>query len=289
MQTTHRCLPCFIQQTLSVLEMVAADQHVREQTLRQALQQLSQIDFDQSPPEMAQQLHLMVRQLTGVDDPYYEEKQRYQQLAIRLYPQLEQILHLSADPLTTAIQLAIAGNSMDHGVYHDMDEQRALDAIDQALDTPIRGDIDAFAAAINQAESILYLGDNAGEIVLDKLLLKQLPLDKTVFAVRGGPILNDALFEDAEQAGITELVPVIDNGDCTPGTLLKHCNETFLTHFNQADLIIAKGQGNYETLSETAGNIYFLLKAKCPVVAEHIGCQVGDALLFHHRDINQKK
>ncbi|MCD6525653.1 MAG: DUF89 family protein [Desulfuromonas sp.] len=281
MQTTYHCLPCFLKQTLSVLEMVAADDATSERTLRQVMQQLSEINFDQTPPQMARTIHQQIRQLTGVPDPYYDEKQRFQQLAIHLYPQLEHNLYQSDNPLKTAIQLAIAGNSIDHGVYHDMDENRALKAIEQAMDTPILGDIDAFTIAIEQAESILYLGDNTGEIVLDKLLLKQLPLDKTVFAVRGGPILNDALMEDAEQAGITELVPVISNGDNSPGTLLKYCSESFRQQFDNADLIIAKGQGNYETLSDVDANIFFLLKAKCPVVAEHIGCQVNDALLYH--------
>lgn len=280
MKTAHRCLPCFINQTLSVLEMVGATDQQCDTTLRQVLAQLSSIDFNSSPPETARLIHGLIRQETGVADPYYDEKQRYQQLAIHLYPQLEHDLYLADNPLQAAIQLAIAGNSIDHGVYHDMDESIALNALEQALNVPLHGDLDAFAHAVDDAESILYLGDNAGEIVLDKLLLQQLPLEKTTFAVRGGPILNDALFEDAEQAGITELVPVIDNGDTTPGTLLKYCSDSFRQQFEQADLIIAKGQGNYETLSDVDANIFFLLKAKCPVVAQHIGCQLHDALLF---------
>ncbi|NOQ52206.1 MAG: DUF89 family protein [Desulfuromonadaceae bacterium] len=280
MRTYHDCLPCFMKQTLSVLEMVDSDDTTRENTLRSVLRQMSTIDLHRSPPAMAREIHRLIRETCDNPDPFYNEKQRYQKLAIRLLPQIEQDVLLAADPLRAAVQMAIAGNSIDHGVYHDMTEPQALAAIEQGLQTPLQGNVEEFAEAIAGAQTILYLGDNAGEIVLDKLLLKQLPMEKTTFVVRGGPILNDALWADAEQAGITELVHVIDNGDDTPGTLLEHCSAKFLEMFRRADLIIAKGQGNYETLSEVPGNIFFLLKAKCPVIARHIGCELGSALLF---------
>jgi uncharacterized protein with ATP-grasp and redox domains len=239
-----------MKQTLSVLEMIDVDDITREKTLRSVLQQLSTIDLYLSPPAMARKIHRIIREICNNPDPFYNEKQRYQKLAIRLLPQIEQDVLLAADPLRAAVQMAIAGNSIDHGVYHDMTEAQALTSIEQGLQTPLLGNVEEFSAAIAGAQSILYLGDNSGEIVLDKLLLKQLPMKKTTFVVRGGPILNDALWADAEQAGI------------------------------QADLIIAKGQGNYETLSDVPGNIFFLLKAKCPVIARHIGCELGSALLF---------
>lgn len=280
MRTYHDCLPCFMKQTLSVLEMIDVDDITREKTLRSVLQQLSTIDLHLSPPAMARKIHRIIREICNNPDPFYNEKQRYQKLAIRLLPQIEQDVLLAEDPLRAAVQMAIAGNSIDHGVYHDMTEAQALTSIEQGLQTPLQGNLEEFSAAIAGAQSILYLGDNSGEIVLDKLLLKQLPMKKTTFVVRGGPILNDALWADAEQAGITELVHVIDNGDNTPGTLLEHCSAEFREMFRQADLIIAKGQGNYETLSDVPGNIFFLLKAKCPVIARHIGCELGSALLF---------
>lgn len=281
MKTYHDCIPCFIKQTLSALEMINCDNTTRENILRTVLQRLSLIDFDLSPPEMARTVHRIIREISGNSDPFFDEKIRYQNLALQLSPQLEQNILLSDNPFESAILLAIAGNSIDHGVYHDLTEEQALEALEQGIHVPLIGDIDQFNAAIESAESILFLADNAGEIVIDKLLLQQLPLDKITFAVRGGPILNDALKADAEQAGITELVPVIDNGDDTPGTILKYCSKVFQDQFNSADLIIAKGQGNYETLSDTEGNIFFLLKAKCHVVAQNIGCEIGSSILYH--------
>ncbi|OQY24118.1 MAG: hypothetical protein B6I37_04065 [Desulfobacteraceae bacterium 4572_35.2] len=281
MKTYYDCIPCFIKQTISVLKMIDCNDTDCEKILHTVLQHMSHIDFHLTPPEMARTIHRIIRETSGNDDPFLDEKKRYQKLTLQLLPQLEQNMLLSDDPFKSAILLAIAGNSIDHGVYHDLSEQHALNALEQGLHLPLIGDIDQFSHAIDQAESILYLADNAGEIVLDKLLLNQLPLEKTTFVVRGGPILNDALMADAEQAGITELVPVIGNGDNTPGTLLKYCSKEFQEKFKQADLIIAKGQGNYETLSDVEGNIFFLLKAKCSVIATNIGCQIGSAILYH--------
>lgn len=280
MQTYHECIPCFVKQTLSVMDMVQLDETRREEILRCVLHKMSTIDFNLSPPAMAREIHSLIRQASGIDDPYLAEKQRDQQLALQLLPQLEQDVLMADNRLHAAVLLAITGNSIDHGVYHGMGVEQILSSIEQGLKAPLQGDVDKFAAAIKQADNILYLGDNAGEIVFDKVLIQQLPLEKTTFAVRGGPILNDALRADAEQAGITELVPVIDNGDTSPGTILPYCSADFVARFHQADLIIAKGQGNYETLSDCDANIFFLLKAKCPVVAGNIGCEVGSALLY---------
>ena len=281
MHTYYDCIPCFINQTISVLEMVNASDKVREATMRQVLTQLSNIDFHLSPPAMARSIHHTIRTISGSPDPFAAEKQRYQKLALTLLPRLEQMVANSDNPLHSAVLLAIAGNSIDHGVYHNMSEQRALDAIDVALKAELFGEIDTFATAVNNAESILYLADNAGEIVLDRLLLQQLPAGKTTLAVRGSAIINDALTTDAMDAGISELATIVDNGDATPGTLLEYCSEEFKQLFAAADIIIAKGQGNYETLSDCNANIFFLLKAKCPVVARHIGCEVGCAVLHH--------
>lgn len=289
MRTYYECIPCFVKQTMSVMEMIDLDDRGREKVLRTVLHQLSNIDFNLSPPAMAREIHKLIRTTSGNSDPYRAEKQRDQQLALRLLPELERKVAQAENTLRAAVLLAIAGNSIDHGVYHGMSVEQILSSIEQALDAPLLGDLDKFSHAIKQAESILYLGDNAGEIALDKILIKQLPLAKTTFVVRGAPILNDALRDDAEQAGISDLVTVIDNGDDSPGTIMQHCSPEFVALFNQADMIIAKGQGNYETLSESSANIFFLLKAKCPVVAADIGCEVGSALLWHRHSHNQEE
>jgi uncharacterized protein with ATP-grasp and redox domains len=178
-----------------------------------------------------------------------------------------------------AVRLAIAGNVIDLGVKSHLDEAQIRAAIEDCLTDPLEGDIDRFAQAVAGATRILYLTDNAGEIVLDRLLIERLPRDKVTVAVKGAPVINDATRADAEIAGITSLVNVIDNGSDAPGTILEDCNGVFRRHFAQADLIIAKGQGNYETLREASAPLYFLLRVKCPVLARDLGCPVGRLVL----------
>ena len=140
---------------------------------------------------------------------------------------------------------------------------------------PLAGDPHELFRAAADARRILYLADNAGEIVFDRLLIEALPHHKMTVAVRGRPILNDALHEDAVLAGIAELATLIDNDSDAPGTVLADCSEVFLSHFHAVDLIIAKGQGNFETLSYLAAPVFFLFTVKCPLVAEQIGEPTG--------------
>jgi uncharacterized protein with ATP-grasp and redox domains len=168
---------------------------------------------------------------------------------------------------------------IDSGINNGLDEATVEAAIQHALSAPLHGDPAALQTAVGQARDILYLADNAGEIVFDRLLVEQMPPGSVTVAVRGRPVLNDATMEDAEAAGLTQRVRVTDNGSDAPGTLLEDCSGAFRRLFERADLVVAKGQGNYETLSDVDKSIFFVLKAKCPVIARHIGCQVGDLVI----------
>ncbi|MCA1795982.1 MAG: DUF89 domain-containing protein [Desulfuromonadaceae bacterium] len=277
------CLPCFVKQTLSVLNMVNADDSTREHIMRDVLAELSIINFNQPPPEQAQKIHAMIRDLCGNADPYAVQKHADMELALELYALVEPEVNNAPNPFYAGLQMAIAGNSLDHGVYHDLSYADARAFLEQGLHTEIKGDLEQFRTRIERAETILFLGDNAGEIVFDRFLLRQMQHKEVTYAVRGSAIINDALLSDAREAGIDKLVNnLINNGDNAPGTVLHRCSSEFRRIFDAADLIIAKGQGNYETLSENPANIFFLLKAKCPVVARHIGCDLGNALL-HRR------
>ena len=186
---------------------------------------------------------------------------------------------VSKDPLETAVRLAIAGNIIDCGANGNLAEIAITEGIEHALTDALKGPLAELDMALNQADEILYLADNAGEIFFDRLLIELMPLEKVTVAVRGSPIINDATITDAEEAGLTDLVTVIDNGSDGPGTILEDCSEDFRARFDQADLIVAKGQGNYETLSDADKDIFFVLKAKCPVIAKHLGCDVGSLVL----------
>ena len=154
------------------------------------------------------------------------------------------------------------------------------DSIQSALEALLNRDaLKSLQAAIKQSERILYLGDNAGEIVFDRLLIEQIDRQKVTFVVRGSPVINDATMEDARMTGMADIVEVIDNGSDAPGTILEDCSAEFRQRFKMANMIIAKGQGNYETLSQTNRKIFFLFKAKCPVIAEDVGCETGSYIV----------
>ena len=248
---------------------------MHEQVVRDMLRWIADVNASESPVLLGQQLHRRLRELTDIEDPYRVEKERQNKQALRLLPELRECLGAADDPFGLAVGLAIAGNIIDLGVNGTVSDDALRASVDQALDEPVLGLVEDLRRDIEQAERILYLADNCGEIVFDRLLIEQLPTPRTTVAVRGEPILNDATIEDARTVGLTDLVEVIDNGSDAPGTLLDDCSPAFRCRFAQADVIIAKGQGNYESLSEVSAPIYFLFKVKCTVVAEHVGEQVG--------------
>jgi uncharacterized protein with ATP-grasp and redox domains len=187
------------------------------------------------------------------------------------------------------VRLAIAGNIIDFGVNGSVQDGDLERSIQESLAAEFAdGQLRGFEKGVNEAEDILYLADNADEIVFDRLLIELLPVARVTVVVKGGPIINDATMEDAVAAGLPEIVEVIDNGDDAPGTVGEACSEEFQRRFARADLVIAKGQGNFETLSESEKHIFFILRAKCPVVARHLGCPVGTSVLREHKVIEEK-
>jgi len=228
---------------------------------------------------MGQYIHRLIREISGSQDPYKKLKDSFNSLALDIYPDLSDRVKKASDPFEAAVRFAIAGNIIDSGAVHNLNKSYIIETIEQAMSQKLSGNIEKLRIAINSANKILYLGDNTGEIVFDKLLIEQLPVEKVTFVVRGYPVINDATLIDAKIAGLTDIVEVIDNGSDAPGTILEDCSKEFLRHFSDADLIIAKGQGNYETLSSTDKNILFILKAKCPVIARNIGCEIGSLVI----------
>ena len=274
------CVPCFIRQALDSARLATDDEQIHEQVVRETLRLAADLDMSQSPPAIGQKIHRLIRELIGNTDPYRELKQRFNRLAMRMCIELAEQVRASEDPLETAVRLAIAGNIIDLGVKTSIAESD----IERIIRDCLTADFDSqqledFRSAVSRAKRILYLADNAGEIVFDRLLIELLPYEKITVVVKGEPVINDATMEDAEFAGLTEMTEVIDNGSDGPGTILETCSQAFRNRFEDTDLIIAKGQGNYETLSYSDKNIFFILKAKCPVIARDLGCEVGQMIL----------
>ncbi len=275
MKASLDCIPCFLRQSLEAARFVSDDHAFHEHILRHVLKAAAEIDLMQSPAAVGQWIHRQVREITGQKDPYRNAKERFNQVALNLLPEFSAKVEASTDPIEAAIRLAIAGNTIDMGPENMLAPEGVRNTLLRAFSEPLYGDLDGLRRAIGTAKSILYLADNAGEIVFDRVLIERLPVGRTTLVVRGHSVINDATMADVEAANLNRFVTAIDNGSDAPGTILDDCSTEFLEFFKKADLIISKGQGNYETLSNEPKVIFFLLKVKCTVIASRVGLDIG--------------
>ncbi len=283
MRSSRECVPCLMRQALASVGVSAMNEQKREETVDLVRRIVSELDFSDSPPAVVQKMNRSLRIASRSGDPYREAKERYNAMAMALLPVYLERISASPDPFAAAVRLAIAGNVIDLGAKGDLTEREAFDAMERALDAAVSGDIDEFHKAAGSAGRILYLADNAGEIVFDRALIGMLPAGRVTVAVRGKPVINDATMSDAVVAGIPDIAAVIDNGSDAPGTVLADCSPAFIAEYRNSDLVVSKGQGNYETLSDEKKNIFFLLKIKCRVVASHSGFGIGTHALIRNR------
>ncbi len=276
MRTYLDCIPCFVDQALRAGRMATDDEKILKRILDEVGMMLRDIPLESTPPETGMLVYEKVREITGEFDPYKELKIESTEKALALYPSLKRIVEQSNDKLLTAIRMAIAGNVIDFGPNRDFDIEEEIDVV-LKKEFAIY-DYDKFKDGLDKTSEILYLGDNAGEAVFDRILIEELKKPVT-YVVRDVPVINDVTYEDALQAGIDEVASIVSSGTSAPGTILKTCNAEFKEEYNNSDFIISKGQGNYEGLSNERRPIFFLLKVKCHVIAQDIGVNVGDIIL----------
>lgn len=276
MRTYLDCYPCFLRQSIEASRMAGADQSQQYEVVLKILDLLKAIPPGATPPEIGQEIHRLMREVTGNPDPYSHVKKEATERALGLLPRLRLIIDESENKLETAIRLSIAGNIIDFGLNKDYDLWQEVERV-LTQDIAIN-DIELLRKELQSANSVLFLGDNAGETVFDTLLIENLSVPVT-YVTRGGPVLNDATRKDALAAGIDKVAGVIDSGVQAPGTILPLSSPDFREKFNQAELILAKGMGNYETLSEVDAPIFFLLQVKCPVIGRDIGAPVGSTVI----------
>ncbi len=279
MKTASGCIPCFARQAAEAVELSTPDPVRREQLLRRLLREIAGADWAVPPVAISQRVQRRVREETGQADPYRPLKDRMNRVALGLLPALADLARRRSDPREAAVRLAVAGNLLDAGSKARLAPEDLPRHLEAVWSLPLVGDVGDLFRAANGARRILYLADNAGEIVFDRLLIEALPAGRTTVAVRGSPVINDATLEDAEAAGIPSLAPVVSNGSDAPGTVVEECSEEFRRLFDGADLILSKGQGNYETLAGAGRRVFFLLTVKCAVVAADIGAPVGSLIV----------
>jgi len=283
MKMALECVPCMVQQAVEAARYYSDDPAQQWALVHEVTAAIPDLDPRISMPEVVGMIYQRIRQRFGDHDFYKEVKDRSNRKALDLYPMLKQKVNQAPDPLLAAVEIAVIGNVIDYAAKNHLDIEAQIEQLFAGELPEINHavfDYESFRSDLLAARRILILGDNTGEIVFDKVLIESLPEGKEVFyAVRGRPILNDATLDDAEFCGLHEVAAVISSGVMSPGTVLSQCSPEFLDVFQNADLIISKGQGNYEALFGTAGPIYFLFKIKCKIIARHAGGALSDMML----------
>jgi uncharacterized protein with ATP-grasp and redox domains len=283
MKTYLDCLPCLMSQALRAARATTDNEEIQRQVVNAVAGIIPELSLGLKPPEIAQRGYRLINRITGNDDPFYQAKIDANHTALSLWPELKQLVERSADRLLMACRLSILANSIDFGP--DFNHGGIESIIDEAAASslPLKvSDYDRFLSYLNSSRTLLYLGDNAGEIVFDRLLIEEIHRVKkleTHFVVREKPVINDVTMNDALAIGMDSVARVISNGSDAPATILSQCSTAVQRLFRSADIIIAKGQGNYESLEGESGNIFFMLRAKCPLVAGLLGVNVGDCVL----------
>ena len=280
------CYLCLLRQSLEAARYATSDEKVQRDVLKSSVTCVLDAGFDAPPPKIGRAIHRLIKEITGNADPYLEEKNRFNRTMLDQLPRMKGYVDAAEDRLEMTVKLAIAGNSIDAALGR-LNESDVESAFQRALSQPLTGSYSEFRKTIASVKSILLLTDNAGEIVCDRILAEYLTskLHKQVTAaVRGVPILNDATLDDARFCGLTELIPVISNGNDGLGTFLEECTDEFLEIFQSVDLVIAKGLANYETLVDNRTvwkpkRIAFLFKSKCPFISDYAGTKLGDLVV----------
>ena len=281
------CMPCYIRQALEAIRMVTDDKKLQEKIMRKCLIVASKFDTNGIGILIHSRIHNIIKKFAPNGNPYREIKQKFNVICLNMIDEIKQIISKSHNPFETSLRIALAGNIIDFGPGTELNEEIIRKAIKQALYQKLdRNEVKTLQNNIGYGKRILYIGDNAGEIVFDKIFIEQLPKEKITYVVRGGPILNDSTMEDAKMVGMDNVVRVITTGIDMPAAALPLCSKEFLNEYERSDLVIAKGQGNYEALSDEKKNIFFLLKIKCPVIVRDFNNQykVGDIVV--HTIIN---
>nr|WP_321257404.1 ARMT1-like domain-containing protein [uncultured Pseudodesulfovibrio sp.] len=285
MDTALDCMPCFMKMAVREARLACPDDVVLQQEIVMEWgKTLSQLDLSDPPPAIARHLAELIRIKTGCGDLYRADKDEANRCVAALLPDLEvRIAQERAtdggDALALALEFAIIGNYIDRGVELEFDLEDEMANVAKTISPDVLKSLkdDIFPGA-----KVLILGDNTGEIVLDKILVKEFKRMKcdVTFAVRSYPVINDATMEDAVTVGMTQLCRVVESGVDTPGTILDRCSPEFLKTMEQADIILAKGLGNFEALDGRWPDIYCAFKVKCKRIAEKTGLDLGTSVFY---------
>lgn len=277
MKMDLECFPCLLRQAVEAACLATEEEGKRREVVREVLRILREVSPESPPPRVCLKVHEEVKRITGNADPYREVKRNFNLLAKEMYPELRRMVENSQDGFLTAVKLAIAGNVIDVGPGMVFDLRRVVSEV-MAKDFKTNH-VEFLREELRKSKTVLYLADNAGEVLFDRLLIETLQNKHVIYVVKKDPLLNDASREDAEFAGIQELAEIVEI-ELDPETIYTPSQAEFL---KKAEVVVSKGQGNYETLEGTGANLFYLLMIKCPVVAKRLGGKVGDLVVKGER------
>lgn len=292
MKIAPECFECSLRQVTAVLDRMNIPRRERLKCVQEVLGLLSRVDTEMNPPSVARDFYTLLERFTGTADPYREIKKNSNDAVLKLYPTIMGRIKKEPDPLSAALCASAAGNIIDYGAMRGVTDGDIMESFETALRCGIdQSFYRVFREAVTGKRRILIIGDNAGEIVFDRILVEMLPCREPVYAVRGGPIINDVTVEDAVYTGMDTSARIICTGEVLPGVDFSASSEEFLDAASSADVIIAKGQGNLETLWDESlegrvkqgAHVFFILKVKCGVVASMLSKKTGDTAFLYKK------
>lgn len=290
MRIYEECLDCAMHTFKVQINNSRLNEEQQSSAINLYAEDLKNMNMAKTPPHLGQDLHKKIRNITDNPDPYLDLKRFYNEYLLDKYEELKILVNREEDPLKAALKLTLLGNIIDFSLPVKIEIEELFDKLAHK-DLAIERSAELFEE-IQKADTILYLADNCGEIVLDKLFIEKLKLQnpdkKIFFVVRSAPVINDATFEDAIYISVDDYTQVLENGSDAPGTILEECTQELNDLYNSADLIISKGQGNYESLDESDKNIFFLLMAKCNVVARSFDVEKGSLIVARGSDVKHR-
>lgn len=277
------CLPCVMRQALEISRKVTGREDLHEAVMADAIRILAGFRSYRSAPEICRAVNQRVRERTGSQDPYRSVKDEAVRSALSVYPLVKRYVQDKGNTLYWGLKASAVGNIMDAALYENVTVDESIGKeLDRAFAVC---DADRLADRLRNARTLLLIGDNAGETVFDRIFIEGLKDIRVFYAVRGAPVINDATAEDAVASGLGECAAIVSTGCDAPGVLPDECGEEFLNLYRAADIVISKGQGNYETLSDEPREIFFLLKAKCPVIARSLGVDLNEYVFMANRPV----
>ena len=274
------CIVCRMRQALDMCRFVDAKESVRQEILQTTMELLVKMEELEQSEDVGVLIYEKINQILNLDDPYKSVKAESIRAAIKILPRLKEIVRNSDTPLRTATEICIAGNVIDFGPSNSHNIEKSINEV--LTSKKHRFDWESFSKAIKSAKTILILADNAGETVIDRILINEINVP-ILYAVKSKPVLNDAILEDAIASGLDDLVELIDNGSPLSGTVLSRCSSKFLDAYSKVDIVISKGQANFETLAKAKRQIFFLFKVKCELLSRKHKIPMNEYVLMDNQ------